>query len=203
MKHMTKTLLALFLGALLALSCGLFVACQPAEPDTPDTPDTPDSPDTPDTPDTPGGDDDEEEESTAGYAGIYPYVVDDPTGEITYSLEILANNDYEMSVTKEFGTFTAIKYYAGPLERVNGAHMSTKPVFISDFTYEGEGAPTDAMDVLAKLDELFNATKGETEDEQIHYFTLYKDTMTFIPDEDQITTLDPTEGYWLMSDFEE
>ena len=138
MKHMTKTLLVLFLGALLALSCGLFVACQPAEPDTPDVPDTPD---TPDDPDTPGGDDDEEEESTAGYAGIYTYVVDDPTGEITYSLEILANNDYEMSVTKEFGTFTAIKYYAGPLERVNGAICLQSPYLSPTLHMKGRARP--------------------------------------------------------------
>lgn len=140
-----------------------------------------------------------EGEGSFAYAGEYTLV----DGDITYVVTVEANEDYEMQVIREFDGFTATKYYAGPMKNINGAHMATMPVFLSDLVYEGDGAPEDAAEVYEKMNEVYTSTRGETEESRMFYVTMDKENMTFVCDEGQSITLDPTEGYWIASDFAE
>jgi hypothetical protein len=85
--------------------------------------------------------------------------------------------------------------------------MAEMPVFLSDFQYEGDKAPTDGDDVCDKLTTMFTAyrTAAQTEEERFFYITLDKTTMTFAPNAEknasQNTSLDYTSAYWLSSDF--
>lgn len=134
-------------------------------------------------------------------AGTYTLV----SGDITYTLEIMDNNDFEMAVTRQFDGFTATKFYAGPFHNVDNINFkgSTMPVFLSDFYYEGENAPDDADEVLDLLGSVFSSLPGDGVDGRERFITLDLNEMTFSVDEGHsYTTLDYTEGYWLSSDFE-
>lgn len=184
MKHLTKTLLALVLGALLALSCGLLVACGESD-DTGNT-----------------GDDEDDQGGTTGGGIAGTYTLVDEENDITYSLEIMENNDFEMQVTKDFGTYTATKYYAGPVHYINGTNMAPMVVFLSDYAYEGEGAPDDNDEVFDALQLALTDSKGETEADRERYIDIDTTNMTFtVESGHDYTTLDWTDGYWTYADL--
>ena len=125
----------------------------------------------------------EEDDDSFSYAGTYTYEEDG----IVYEMLVLANTDYEMSVTKDFGTYKAVKYYLGPLKDIDGNRMAQMPVFLGDFYYVGDGAPSqeEAEALLDQLSGLFQAAKaelGEGEEPKFFYITLDKDNWTFTPD---------------------
>lgn len=180
MKKLMKNVLILALGTIITIGCFGLVGC--------------DNEEIPVDPVSPGGDD------SFNYAGDYTLV----EGDITYLLKVLANEDYELAVTRQFDGYTATKYYAGPLKDINGATMATMPVFLSDFYYDGNNFPKDDEQLYEKLNEAYSAQKGETEESRFYYIVLDRSTMTFARGTQKADTkLDPTEGYWTISDFAE
>lgn len=125
-------------------------------------------------------------------------------GGVTYTLKVLDNMDFELQAVKNLGTYTATKYYAGPLKDIDGLHMAAMVVFLSDFTYEGSGAPDDNEEVLGKLQEVMTSLKSVGENEpRKRFITLDPATRTYTVDTGkEYTTLDYTDGLWTSTDFD-
>lgn len=126
-------------------------------------------------------------------------------GGVTYTLKVLDNMDFELQAVKNLGTYTATKYYAGPLKDIDGLHMAAMVVFLSDFTYAGEGAPSEADNdaVLAALQTKMTELKtvGENEPRK-RFITLKPYARTYTVDAGKTySTLDYTDGYWTKADL--
>lgn len=201
MKKICKLLSLVLVGTMFLTLCLCLTACGEETPKATPTPANTQSVSTPAPTDEPG--DTGNEDEGFSYAGTYTYEEDG----IVYEMLVLANTDYEMSVTKDFGTYKAIKYFLGPLKDINENSMAQMPVFLGDFYYEGEGAPSqEDTDALAdSLNTLFGNAKsalGEGEEVKFFYVTLDKENGTFQPNVELNgskglqTALDYTAGIW-------
>ncbi len=180
MKKAKKLLTATALCAAVVLGCTALVACggdkKPAD-DTPPVDET-------------------------KIAGTYTLVASD----ITYSLTVEDNNDFNMTITKDCGTYDIVKTYLGPIHNINGVHMSTMPVFLSSVEYDGTGAPDDQEKMEAGIQAVFDNFKANNKDGadgRERFITLDLAKKSFSVDAGHAyKTLDYTEGLWTVSDLE-
>lgn len=180
MKKTKKLLSTIALCAVAVLSCGALVAC---------------------------GDDNKKpsdgaEPDDTKIAGVYTLV----SGDITYALTIEDNNDFNMTITKDCGTYNIVKTYLGPIHNINGVHCSTMPVFLSSVEYDGTGAPDDQEKLESGVQAVyrqFTAANADGADGRERYITVDIAKKTFSVDAGHsYTTLDYTDGVWTCANVE-
>lgn len=199
MKKFSTSMFVFLMGILLTMSCILFVGC-----DRPvDTPPIDDTPDVPDDTDDDTNDDGTDDNTFSEYLG--DYVMEDDEAGISYQLTLEANEDFILVITRQFDGFIGTKTYIGPTKNIDGDNMSPMPIFLSDFSFSGENAPSqEDTDIVMEYIESFMAEfRLQAEPTRQTHIIVNKDTRTFTLAEDYNNPLDITEDWWFVSDLPE